>query len=52
MWRREDDMQEQLEFNPSFSMLTISLDPGEAIKAEPGAMVAHPVMNIMTMTLF
>lgn len=42
------DMQEQLEFNPSFSMLTISLDPGEAIKAEPGAMVAQSGVQMQT----
>jgi len=33
-------MQEELEFNPSYSMLTVTLNPGEAIKVEPGGMVA------------
>lgn len=41
-------MQEKLEFNPSYSMLTISLGPGEAIKAEPGAMVAQSGVQMVT----
>ena len=34
-------MQEQLEFQPAYAMLTISLAEGEQVKAEPGAMVAQ-----------
>ena len=34
-------MQATVEFDPSYSLLTIDLTAGEAIKAEPGAMVAH-----------
>ena len=41
-------MQEQLEFNPSYSMLTVQLDPGEAIKVEPGAMVAQAGVEMQT----
>jgi uncharacterized protein (TIGR00266 family) len=41
-------MQEKLEFNPSYAMLTISLGPGEAIKAEPGAMVAQSGVQMVT----
>jgi uncharacterized protein (TIGR00266 family) len=41
-------MQEKLEFNPSYAMLTISLEPGEAIKAEPGAMVAQSGVQMVT----
>ena len=41
-------MQEQLEFNPSYSMLTVTLDPGEAIKVEPGGMVAQAGVEMET----
>lgn len=41
-------MQEKLEFNPSYSMLTITLEPGEAVKAEPGAMVAQGGVQMVT----
>ena len=34
-------MRTTVEFNPSYSLLTIDLDAGESIKAEPGAMVAQ-----------
>ena len=34
-------MEPTIEFNPSFSMLTLQLSPGEAVKAEPGAMAAQ-----------
>ena len=37
-------MEEQLEFQPSYAMLTISLAEGEQIKTEPGAMAAQ--MNV------
>jgi uncharacterized protein (TIGR00266 family) len=41
-------MQETLEFNPSYSMLTLALDAGEAVKAEPGAMVAQSGVEMTT----
>lgn len=41
-------MQEQLEFNPSYSMLTITLGAGEQVKAEPGAMVAQSGVEMQT----
>ena len=37
-------MEERLEFQPSYAMLTISLAEGEQIKTEPGAMAAQ--MNV------
>ena len=36
-------MQEHLEFDPAYTMLTLALEPGEAVKAEPGAWSANPV---------
>ena len=34
-------MQEHLEFDPAYTMLTLALAPGEAVKSEPGAMVCQ-----------
>ena len=34
-------MQTAIEFDPSYAMLTVALEAGESIKAEPGAMVAQ-----------
>ena len=34
-------MRTSIEFDPSYSLLTVELDPGESIKAETGAMVAQ-----------
>ena len=41
-------MRSAVEFDPSYSLLTISLDPGESIKAEPGAMVAQKGVEMKT----
>ena len=43
-------MQANVEFNPSYSLLTIDLGPGETIKAEPGAMVAQQGVAMSTGT--
>ena len=43
-------MKDQIEFTPSSSMLTITLSEGEAIKAEPGAMVAMQNLNLKSRT--
>ncbi|MGQ4555449.1 TIGR00266 family protein [Halobellus sp. GM3] len=34
-------MDHDIEYQPSFALLTVSLDAGESIRAEAGAMVAH-----------
>jgi len=41
-------MQESLEFNPSYTLMTLALDAGEAVKAEPGAMVAQSGVEMTT----
>ncbi len=41
-------MQAKVEFDPSYSLLTIELDPGESIKAETGAMVAQAGVGMKT----
>lgn len=41
-------MQADMEFTPSYSLLTINLMPGEAIKAETGAMVAQQGVAMKT----
>ncbi|MCE2500732.1 MAG: TIGR00266 family protein [Dehalococcoidia bacterium] len=41
-------MRTTVEFNPSYSLLTIDLDAGESIKAEPGAMVAQQGVDMRT----
>ena len=41
-------MKTTVEFNPSYAMLTVDLDPGEAIKAEPGAMVLQQGVQMDT----
>ena len=41
-------MRTKIEFNPSYSMLTAELEPGEAIKTEPGAMVAQAGVDMTT----
>ena len=41
-------MQATVEFDPSYSLLTIDLSPGESIKAEPGAMVAQQSVAMAT----
>ena len=43
-------MQEHFEFNPSYTLMTAALAPGEQIKAEPGAMVAYQGVTIETGT--
>ncbi len=41
-------MKSNIEFNPSFSMVTVELGPGESIKAEPGAMAAQQDVDMRT----
>ena len=41
-------MRAQIEFDPSYSLLTIELDSGESIKAETGAMVAQAGVDMKT----
>ena len=41
-------MQTAVEFDPSYAMLTVVLEPGERIKAEPGAMVAQEGVQMKT----
>jgi uncharacterized protein (TIGR00266 family) len=36
----EENMEEHIEFNPAYTLLTLSMGPNEQINAEPGAMVA------------
>ena len=43
-------MQTHIEFDPAFSLLTAVLEPGEAIKAETGAMVAQQGVQMSTST--
>ena len=41
-------MRPTIEFKPSYTLLTLELSAGEAIKAEPGAMVAQQGMEMKT----
>ena len=41
-------MEEHIEYNPSFTMLTLALAPGESVKAEPGAMVCQSGVEMQT----
>ena len=41
-------MQTNIEFDPSYALLTANLEPGESIKAEPGAMVAQRGVEMQT----
>ena len=41
-------MRSTIEFDPSYTLLTLEFDAGEAIKAEPGAMVAQQGMDMKT----
>ena len=41
-------MKTTVEFDPSYAMLTVDLNPGEAIKAEPGAMVMQEGIEMAT----
>ena len=41
-------MQTAIEFDPSYAMLTVALEAGESIKAEPGAMVAQEGVEMKT----
>ena len=43
-------MKTKVEFNPSYAMLTVDLDPGESIKAEPGAMILQHGVEMSTGT--
>ena len=41
-------MQEQVEFQPAYAMLTLSLAAGESVRVEPGAMVAQSNVTMET----
>ena len=41
-------MQEHIEFNPSYSLLTLARNPGESVNVEPGAMVSMSGMSMQT----
>ena len=41
-------MKSTIEFSPAYTMLTLQLDPGERVKAEPGAMVAQKGVEMET----
>ena len=41
-------MEEHIEFNPSFTMLTLALAPGESVRAEAGAMVCQSGVEMTT----
>ena len=41
-------MQAEMEFTPSYSLLTVRLSPGESVKAETGAMVAQQGVSMKT----
>jgi len=41
-------MRANIEFDPSYSLLPVELDPGESIKAETGAMVAQAGVDMKT----
>ena len=41
-------MKTTIEFDPSFTILTAELSPGESIKAEPGAMAAQQGLDMRT----
>lgn len=41
-------MQEHLEFNPAYSLLTLALAPGEQVNVEPGAMAALGGCDVQT----
>ena len=41
-------MQAEMEFTPSYSLLTVQLAPGESVKAETGAMVAQQGVSMKT----
>ena len=43
-------MKTTIEFDPSYAMLTVDLEPGEAVKAEPGAMVLQQGVEMQTGT--
>ena len=41
-------MQEHIEFNPSYTLLTLACNAGEAVNVEPGAMVSLSGMTMQT----
>ena len=41
-------MRTEIEFTPSYSLLTVNLEPGETVRAEPGAMVAQQDVEMQT----
>ena len=43
-------MNTEIEFSPSYSLLTVKLEPDEVITAEPGAMVAKQGVELQTET--
>ena len=41
-------MRAEIEYGPSYALLVVDLDPGESIRAEPGAMVAQEGVDMQT----
>ncbi|DAC24186.1 MAG TPA: AIM24 family protein, partial [Candidatus Thalassarchaeaceae archaeon] len=41
-------MQNHIEFDPEFALLTVSVNPGETIRAESGAMVSMAGVEMET----
>ena len=41
-------MRAEIEFSPGFSLLSVHLEPGEEVRAEPGAMVAQQGVDLRT----
>jgi uncharacterized protein (AIM24 family) len=41
-------MEEHIEFNPSYTLMTYALSPGESVNVEPGAMVAMGGVEMQT----
>ena len=41
-------MEEDIEFNPSYTLMTYALSPGESVNVEPGAMVAMRGVEMQT----
>ena len=45
-------MEEHVEFNPSYTLMTYALSPGESVNVEPGAMaVSYTHLTLPTILL-
>ena len=43
-------MRHDIKYDPSYSLLTVTMEPDEKVRAEPGAMVAHSGVRMNTYT--